>query len=57
MGFLELIKQINKATRNINQGEMCVYNDNKKLLYEIEKERCKESECTQEAGATVTEIK
>ena len=41
----------------MNQGEICIFNDNKKLLREIDKRRKKESDCTQEAGAVVTVIR
>ena len=41
----------------MNQGEICIYNDNKKLLREIDKRRKKESDCTQEAGAVVIAIR
>ena len=57
VGLLELLKKITKATRGINQGEICIYNDNKKLLKEIDKEVKKESDCMQEAGAVVADIK
>ena len=41
----------------MNQGEIQIFNDNKKLLREIDKRRKKESNYTQEAGAVVTAIR
>ena len=57
VGLLELITKITQATHNVNQGEICIYNNNKKLLREIDKRRKKESNCTQEAGAVVIAIR
>jgi len=53
IGLLVLIKKINTAIHNMNQGEICVYNDNKKLLKAINKKVKKESDCTQEAKRNV----
>ena len=57
IGLLDLIKHVVKATKDVPQGEICIYNDNKKLLKEIQKEVHKERDCTQEAGAVVAAIK
>jgi len=55
-GLLDLVVTIVKQTKYMQQGEIIVYNNNKKI-HEIEKEITKESECTQEAGAVVEAIK
>lgn len=57
IGLLELVKNVNKNTKHLNDGEITIYNDNKKLINEIHKEVMKESECTQEAGGVVEGIR
>jgi len=57
LSLLDLVAIIVKQTKYMQQGEIIVYNDNKKLIREIEKEITKESKCTQEAGAVVEAIK
>ena len=56
-GLLDLVASIVKNIRNIESGEIVIYNDNKKLIREIHKEVMKESECTGEAGAIVEVIR
>ena len=54
--LLDLIKNIVKNTKELDSGEVVIYNDNKKLIREINKEVEKESDYTQEAGAIVEGI-
>ena len=57
LGMLDLIKNISKNTKYLQTGGIVIYNDNKKLIREIEKEVSKESDYTQEAGAVVEGIR
>ena len=57
LGLLALIKFVTNNTKNEDSGEICIYNDNKKLIREIGKEIEKGSQCTQEAGAVVEGIR
>ena len=51
--LLGLIKCIVNATKDVEYGEIRIFNDNIKLLKEVEKCIEKESDYTQEAGAVV----
>ena len=55
--MLDLIKNISKNTKCLQTGGIVIYNNNKKLIREIEKEVSKESDCTKKAGAVVEGIK
>ena len=57
LGMLDLIKNISKNTKYLQTGGIVIYNDNKKLIKEIEKKVSKESDCTQEAEAVVERIR
>ena len=57
IGLLDLIKNIVTNTKDLDSGEITIYNDNKKLIREIDKIVKKESDCTQEAGAIVEGIR
>ena len=57
IGLLGLIKYIVNAIKDVEHGEIRIFNDNKKLLKEVEKYIKKESNCTQEAGAVVEGIR
>ena len=57
LGLLDLVKYITAQTKQLEDGEICIYNDNKKLLREIERDIKKGSECTQETGAVVAGIR
>ena len=57
IGLLELITKIVKNTRELESGGIIIYNDNKRLINEINREIAKESDCTQEAGAVAAGIR
>jgi len=57
LGLYNLVKVINKKTKNIPQGEIVVYTDNKKIIKGVNTKIQKESQCVQEASATIEGIK
>ena len=57
IGLLDLITNIVKNTKELDSGEVVIYNDNKKLIREINKEVKKESDYTQEAEAITEGIR
>ena len=57
LGLLALIKHIINNTRQLEQGKIVIYNDNKKLIREIDKVIVKDSEYTKEAGMVIAQIR
>ena len=57
IGTLDLINYIVKRAKNIENGEIIVYMDNKLVINNIKKDAHKESDVTGEVGATVAAIK
>ena len=53
LGLLNLVATIAKANQYIMNGEIVVYNDNKKLVRKINAKVKKASECTLEARVIV----
>ena len=46
-----------KNTAMLTEGEIIIFNNNKILIQEIDKQIMKESDCTQKAGAVVEGIR
>ena len=57
IGLLDLVKDAAKNTAALTEGELRMYNENKKLIWKIQKEVLKENNCTQEAGLAVKGIR
>ena len=57
LGLLNLIKEINQNIKHITEGKIIIHLDNKKIINGILLEEIKESQCTQEASATIFAIK
>ena len=57
MGVLELIRYITKTYKHTTSGEVVICGDNKMNIRYIYNEASRESNTTQEAGATVAAIK
>jgi len=57
IGVLNLVKDINNKTQHLASGEITVYTDMKKVVKEVYKNIKKESQCLQEASATILGIK
>ena len=57
VGTLDLITNIVNKSKNITEGEVVVYSNNKTVVKEINKEINKESNVMGEAGAIITQIR
>jgi hypothetical protein len=57
IGMLDLIVNVKSNTKHLSHGGLIIFNDNKKIINEINQEKTKESQYTLEAGSIVERIR
>ena len=57
VGLLDLIKQVNKRTKDVENGKLITCSDNKHFIKKLHSKARKSSNCTREAGRIIEEIR
>ena len=57
IGILDLIMNVKNNTKHLSQGGVVIFNDNKKIINDINRDKTKESQYTLEAGSIVERIR